>query len=71
MALGGFPTGSMTPNDTHMVEGIRVWRGLICSVSDYGEVEVGERQRDEGTEGKHFEQKANNCRRTAAPRWCT
>lgn len=37
MALGGFPTGSMTPNDTHMVDGIKVWRGLICSVSDWME----------------------------------
>lgn len=37
MALGGFPTGSMTPNDTHMVEGIKVWRGLMCRVSDWTE----------------------------------
>lgn len=46
MALGGFPTGSMTPNDTHMVDGIKVWRGLICSVSDWME---GSRSR--GTKG--------------------
>ena len=37
MALGGFPTGSMTPNDTHMVEGIKVWRGLMYRVSDWKE----------------------------------
>lgn len=43
MALGGFPTGSMTPNDTHMVDGIKVWRGLMRKVSDWKERrEVGE-----------------------------
>lgn len=36
----------MTPNDTHMVDGIKVWRGLICSVSDWME---GSRSR--GTKG--------------------
>lgn len=36
----------MTPNDTHMVDGIKVWRGLICSVSDWME---GSRRR--GTKG--------------------
>lgn len=48
MALGGFPTGSMTPNDTHMVEGIKVWRGLMCRVSDWKE---GTRKRKKRKEG--------------------
>lgn len=39
MALGGFPTGSITPNDTHMVDGIKVWRGLMCNDSDWREKE--------------------------------
>lgn len=34
MAFGGFPTGSMTPKETHMVAGMSVFRGFICRVSD-------------------------------------